>query len=356
VPDGETGQADASAGAAGGMEETGETTASAASQSSPGGILRQGLIVLLLTLAATAALELAGIGGPLIAWSLYAGGVAAIGPGYTILRYFEFLMDDAGAGALSAVPGVIEAAAVGGFILAGAAWLYRRTRRAIATRTGRSGRSGASATAGKASIAEQISSELAHGIAMTGSRIGFVGRFSPGAAPRDLKILAMRDGSLESGGQSARGQARVTPEQLAILLDHQELDTHPIFANGPRDQAIQRWLPNPLPEIKAMLAVPISDGGEPVGLLGLANSPHRYDDAAAAKVASVAESLAALITAGDASGENSDTTSKKRRRKKPAKKKSEKKKSAKRKTRDGGETGRPRRKGTATWRIPGGRS
>ncbi len=355
-PRGATGQSEAGGGESGGMEEgAGEADTASAPQSSPSGILQQGLIVLLLSLAAGTALRLAGMGGPAVSWTLYTGGVAAAGPGYTIFRYFDFLWDKSSAGSLSAVPGAIEAAAVGAFILTGAAWLYRRTRLARAARRGVPGGGRGPASSSEASIADEISSELARGISLTGSRIGFVGRFSPGAPPRDLILMARRDGSSETGMGRTRAPARVTPEQLAILLDLQEVDTHPIFANGPRDEAIQRWLPKPLPEIKALLGMPIVEGGEPVGLLGLANSPHRYDEATAVKVAPVAESLAALMAESGALTEDSETSgtpSKQRQRKKTPNKKSAKKKPPKRKSRRGGAIGRLSRRGNATWRIP----
>ena len=61
--------------------------------SSSGGIAQQGLIVLLLTLAASLGLRLGGPRGPVLSWTIYAGGVAAAGPGYTVIRYFEFLLE-----------------------------------------------------------------------------------------------------------------------------------------------------------------------------------------------------------------------------------------------------------------------
>jgi hypothetical protein len=336
--------------------EAGGEQAAGPSAASPKAVALQGLAVLLLAMGASLGLRLGENRGPLTAWTAFAGGVAAVGPGYTIIRYFDFLSDQAWRGLASRDPGAVEALAVAALVVAGAVWLFLRTRAAR-------GRGGAGSSAGGGltgqALENAVEAALGRAIAATGSRIGFVGRFAPGKGRRDLRLLAMRDGTAGGGGG---GGKRLTPEQLGVLLDHQKIETRPIIAEGPRDEAIQRWLPKPLPEVKALLGVPIVERDEPVGLLGLSNSPHGYDDVAVAKVKPMVDELRQLLAdsgAGAQSGsDETDAGAEDDEDAAPADEgepgRSAKKKKAKKKKRRSS-----RRKGilrgTSPWRVASGR-
>jgi len=255
-------------------------------------LLVQIATIILLALAGAAAQYFGGRHGWIAGWVIYAGGVASLRPGHTLIRYFEFVLTADGTDNRAlGVPGPVEVGIVAATILAAGAWLAWRGRR-------RHLRSSA-ALADPAELLARLEGALTAGAVATDSRIGFVGRFSSGDGDRRTLILDAvydRAAALSGGALISRPRhASLTPDQLAVLTNRQGLAPNPVIVDGPRDPAILRWLPAPLPAIRVLLGVPLVRQGDVIGLLGLANSPQGYDDDMVARARQHGDEIGSLL-------------------------------------------------------------
>jgi len=137
----------------------------------------------------------------------------------------------------------------------------------------------------------------------THSEYGFIGEVleSPEDGTRFLRILVLTDISWDDATRALFERHRqgesIEFHNLDTLFGAAITSGLPVIANDPQKDSRRGGLPGGHPDMKSFLGVPLSYGGEMVGMVGLSNRPGGYDEALVDFLQPLFASVGAIIGA-----------------------------------------------------------